>query len=315
MGQSLIRSYRQEARFETRSSSGPRALADALNLPHAPVLPTRAVCKSGLAFLELAGGPDVRSNAPILDDAFVMSLQLQACADFDLYVDGRLIEPREFEAGSIALFDLRTNLAVHCRDAFHAVALYIPRKALDKLAEEANAAPIEELRHEPGRAFQDPIARHLLLSIRPALAAPAQVGELFIDHLATTLATHVAHAYGGMRARTEKAGALARWQEQRAKELLEANITGRISLADLAQACELSIRHFTRAFRQSTGMSPHGWLVHLRIEKAKSLLATSRRVLADIALECGFSDQSHFARTFQRAVGLSPAAWQRLHRR
>jgi transcriptional regulator GlxA family with amidase domain len=196
------------------------------------------------------------------------------------------------------------------------VDLYIPRKSLDALAEDANSHPIDELRHEPGRALQDPVARHLLLTIKPALSASNHASELFVDHVAMALATHVAHTYGGMRARSDaKMGALAHWQERRAKELLAANLTGSVTLAELAKACDLSIRHFTRAFRVSTGVSPHAWLLRLRIEKAKGLLASSGRMLADIALDCGFADQSHFTRVFQRSVGVSPGAWQRVRRR
>lgn len=114
--------------------------------------------------------------------------------------------------------------------------------------------------------------------------------------------------------RVANAGTLARWQERRAKELIAANLTDNVTLADLAEACELSIRHFTRAFRGSTGTSPHAWLLHLRVEKAKQLLTSSRRMLADIALDCGFADQSHMTRAFQRSVGVPPGAWRRLHR-
>lgn len=312
-----MRGYSHSAQIERRESPGLRGITDSLNLQRAPVLQTSTACKSGLAFIELVSDRDhVGTTEPIRDDAFLIALQLQACPDFDLYADGRLIRPREFEAGAVAIFDLRANLAIDRRDPFHAVDLYIPRKSLDALADDANSPAIDELRHEPGKALRDPVARHLLLSIRPALAAPGQASELFVDHLAMALATHVAHTYGGMRARRDaKIGTLAHWQERRAKELLAANITGSIALADLAKACELSIRHFTRAFRGSTGLSPHGWLLQLRIEKAKHLLMSSRRMLADIALECGFADQSHFTRAFQRSVGSSPGAWQRMHRR
>lgn len=306
-----------EVPLERRESVGVRAIADALDLPSAPVLQTSTACKSGLAFLELAmSREDVGATGQVCDDAFLIALQLKACPDFDLYEDGRLIRPQQFEAGAVAIFDLRTKLATDLRDSFHAVDLYIPRKSLNALAEDANSRAIEELRHEPGKAMQDPVARHLLLTIRPALAAPDQASELFVDHLAMALATHIAHAYGGMRPRLEaNIGRLAPWQERRAKELLAANLTGGITLADLAKACELSIRHFTRAFRGSTGMSPNRWLQQLRIEKAKSLLIRPRRMLADVALECGFADQSHFTRVFQRAVGMSPGAWQRVRRR
>ena len=108
------------------------------------------------------------------------------------------------------------------------------------------------------------------------------------------------------------AGTLAGWQERRAKAMLAENINGNISLAHLAQECRLSVRHFTRAFRASTGVSAHTWLLRLRIEKAKTLLISSRRSLAEIALECGFADQSHMTRVFRRSIGLSPGAWRRL---
>jgi AraC family transcriptional regulator len=139
----------------------------------------------------------------------------------------------------------------------------------------------DDLNEEPGKALRDLVAN---------LLWPA---------------THEAHSHGGT---------LARWQERRAKELLAANLADGIALSDLASACRLSVRHFTRAFRGSTGMSPHAWLLHLRIEKAKALLTKSHRLLSEIALDCGFADQSHFSRTFKRSVGLSPGAWQRLYR-
>jgi AraC family transcriptional regulator len=110
-------------------------------------------------------------------------------------------------------------------------------------------------------------------------------------------------------------GKLAPWQKRRAKELLAANLAGGVTLGELASVCELSIRHFNRAFRESMGMSPHAWLVHYRVEKAKGLLTNSPRVLADIALDCGFADQSHFTRMFQRMTGISPGRRRRLYRR
>lgn len=300
-----------------REVSGVRGIADSLDLQHAPVLQTSIASRSGMAFIELASGPaHTGTTMPVADDAFLIALQLRACQDFDLYADGRLIRPRAFDAGAVAIFDLRTKLAMAHRDPFHAVDLYLPRKALDALAEDANAPTMDGLRHEPGRALHDPVARHLLLAIRPALAAREQASELFVDQLAVALATHVAQAYGGLHAGpVANTGTLARWQERRAKELIAANLAGHVTLAELATECGLSIRHFTRAFRGSTGMSPHAWLTQLRLEKARRLLAHSRRLLVDIALECGFSDQSHLTRVFQRHVGVAPGAWRRLHQR
>jgi AraC family transcriptional regulator len=319
-----------EARFPDREHAGSQVNTGPPKLQQAGTLNTSAACRSGMAFVELKRGPDpagkteripswgalLRTERSEGDDAFLIALQLEACRGFELYADGRLIRPRAFDAGAVAIFDLRMKLAMDRRDPFHAVDLYLPRKSLDAVAQDANSPPIDELFHEPGTGLMDPVARDLLLSVRPALSAPEQASELFVDYVALGLATHVAHTYGGMRARPcANIGALARWQERRAKELLAANLTGSITLAELAQACELSIRQFTRAFRGSLGMSPHAWLLQLRIEKAKGLLSGARGSLSQVALDCGFADQSHLTRTFRRSVGMSPGEWRRLHRR
>jgi AraC-like DNA-binding protein len=76
-------------------------------------------------------------------------------------------------------------------------------------------------------------------------------------------------------------------------------------------ACGLSVGHFARAFRQSTGLAPHAWLLRTRVERAKIMLRRPGASLALIAQACGFADQSHFTRVFSRQVGVSPAAWRR----
>ena len=85
-----------------------------------------------------------------------------------------------------------------------------------------------------------------------------------------------------------------------------------VSLSDLAGECHLSVSHFARAFRQSTGVSPHQWLLARRISKAKSLLQTSNLTLAEIATICGFSSQSHLNAAFKRDADMSPGRWRRL---
>jgi AraC-like DNA-binding protein len=107
-------------------------------------------------------------------------------------------------------------------------------------------------------------------------------------------------------------GGLAPWQARRAKELLNANLDGKLPLSQLAEECGLSTRHFARAFRQSTGVPPHRWLLSRRVERAKELLHDAALSLAEIALACGFADQSHFTRTFTTLVGLSPGLWRRM---
>jgi AraC family transcriptional regulator len=73
----------------------------------------------------------------------------------------------------------------------------------------------------------------------------------------------------------------------------------------------LSVSHFSRAFRRSMGAAPHNWLLTCRVEAAKEKLRDHRLTLSDVALACGFADQSHLTRVFTRIVGVSPGAWRR----
>ncbi len=107
-------------------------------------------------------------------------------------------------------------------------------------------------------------------------------------------------------------GGLAKWQERRAKELIAARLSDKLSVAEVAEACGLSISHFTRAFRKSTGLTPYQWLTERRIERAQGLLMRDVDLsLSEIAVACGFADQSHFTRVFKAVVGTSPGAFRR----
>ena len=83
------------------------------------------------------------------------------------------------------------------------------------------------------------------------------------------------------------------------------------SIAEIAAECGLSSSYFAKAFKQATGSPPHAWLAMKRIERAKQLLTGTNDDLAEIALACGFVDQSHLGRAFQKHEGCSPGRWRR----
>jgi AraC family transcriptional regulator len=123
---------------------------------------------------------------------------------------------------------------------------------------------------------------------------------------------HLAQTYGGLRpvARPGRGGH-APWQERRAKEVLSSNLDGSVPLKDVARECRLSVSHFSRAFRRTVGVAPHNWLLTRRVDVAKEKLRDRRLSLSDVALACGFADQSHLTRVFTGTVGVSPGAWRR----
>jgi len=83
-----------------------------------------------------------------------------------------------------------------------------------------------------------------------------------------------------------------------------------ITLIEMAQAVELSPTYFSRMFRQSTGETPHQFVLRNRIERAKEMLREAEARVLDVAVACGFKTQQHFARVFRRICGTSPTEYR-----
>ena len=93
---------------------------------------------------------------------------------------------------------------------------------------------------------------------------------------------------------------------RRATRFIEANLGQRMGLPKIAAAAGLSPFHFGRIFKQTTGLSPHQYLLERRISEAKQMLRAQRLSVAEIAAELGFYDQSHFSQVFKRNAGMTP---------
>jgi AraC family transcriptional regulator len=110
---------------------------------------------------------------------------------------------------------------------------------------------------------------------------------------------------------TCKVGGLSVRRAQRALSYIEANLGSKIGVAEMSALAGLSKSYFCRAFKRTLGASPMAYVSIRRIERAKALITCTSERLAEIALECGFVDQSHLNRKFCRIVGMSPGSWRR----
>ncbi len=239
-------------------------------------------------------------------------IQIHGKNSRELWLDGRPIKTEPLHAGGVVFHDLRQGPRFYFHDPLDSVNFHLPRKTLDAIADDANAPRISDLKFTPGVGVMDHVVGELTRLLLPAFDNPDQVSQLFADHISLALGTHIAHAYGGMRSvAAPSRGGLATWQERRAKELMSANLQRDVSIADVATECSLSAGHFARAFRRSTGLSPHQWLLQHRIDEAHGLLRDRRLSLAEIACACGFADQSHFTKAYTRLRGITPGAWRR----
>jgi AraC-like DNA-binding protein len=289
-------------------------LAEAFHLEHAPTLVTRTLRRARLAVTEVrCESEHFGMTSPIpRENAYLIALQMRACENHELWSDGRPMVVSPILGGETMIYDLRQSPVAYIDSAFCSLHFYVSKAMLDWIADDAGATRIEELDCTPGKRIDDPVVRTLASVVLPALLRPDEVNIALADHLLLAVAAHVAAMYGHMRLAQHVArGGLAAWQERRAKEMLTADLTAGISLSDLASECGLSVSHFTRAFRQTTGLPPHRWLLRQRVECAQVLLRNASLSLSEVALACGFADQSHFTRVFSGATGFAPGAWRR----
>jgi AraC family transcriptional regulator len=306
-----------------RANQSSEALADAYgrNLgtkygaEDAPAIVTRSLHSTEIAVTEICvHRPSGRLSDPIPRvDAYMICLMLRDIPNNAYWEDGRQVSAYSLRAGEVTIHDLKREPLAVIDKPIHSLLCYMPSAALNALADQANVPRISELRYKPGVGVFDETIRHIGLSLLPALQTPDQVSRLFTDHTTLALAAHCAQTYGGMQTLSRPLkGGLAPWQEKRSKEMLAGDLTGATPLHEIAQACGLSVSHFSRAFHKSTGLAPHAWLLQARVESAKAMLRSGDASLSAIARACGFADQSHFARVFTSRVGLSPGAWRKV---
>lgn len=132
-------------------------------------------------------------------------------------------------------------------------------------------------------------------------------GRLFAEHLGIILAVHLFRHYSESTWRpTPVKGGLGARRLRRVIDYVEAHLGEDLSLTTLAAVAERSLHHFGEAFRQSTGVPPHRFVMIRRIERAKILLLTTDMTIAQISLAVGFASQSHFAVKFRETTGIAP---------
>lgn len=156
----------------------------------------------------------------------------------------------------------------------------------------------------------DPLVHGIGLSLKAELESGNLGGRLYADSLCTTLFNHLLRHYTTEVAvlPTPERG-LPRYRLRRVMEYVEAYLDRDLALAELAAIAQLSPNYFTRLFKQSTGLTPHQYVIQQRVERAKRLLHEGKSTIADVALSVGFAHQSHLNRHFKRWVGVTPKAF------
>jgi AraC family transcriptional regulator len=247
------------------------------------------------------------------EKAFSVSVHLRppdSTNGWGTWLDGRFHRVTEWHAGGIQIFDMESEPVALRTSGFDSVHVYIPRFVLNRFSDENGQTRIRDLHCIAGT--RDDVILHWARMMLPFTDRPLQLPRLVIDEMIMMFCAHLARTYQDRNNPPEVVtGGLAVWQQDRAIELLNEHLDGGIALSVLAAECGLSPGRFMRAFKNSFGVPVRRYLLHSRIQAAKSALLHSDKSLLKVALEVGFTDQPAFNRSFREIVGTSPGKWRR----
>ena len=160
-------------------------------------------------------------------------------------------------------------------------------------------------------AQNDPLIHQLGLQLKGEVETGGLGGRLYADAIANLMAIHLFNNYATTKPQIKSyTDGLPLYKLKIVKEYIEAHLERALSLDELAQVTNMSVGHFSRLFKQSTGYTPHQYLIRRRVKRAKELLRHKQLSIADVAYQVGFANQGHLNYHFKRCTGITPKAMQ-----
>lgn len=189
------------------------------------------------------------------------------------------------------------------------IDLFVERATLTRAAHECvNTDQIELV---PQLKLRDPLISHMGLALLAELEAAGADSRLYAESMATALCVHLLRRYSSRQQQLKDyTGGLPKYKLRQVVSYIHENLDQNLTLAELSAVVQMSPHYFASLFKQSTGLTPHQYVIKSRIEKAKQLLVRRDLTLVEICQEVGFESQSHFTRVFRKHTTTTPKVYR-----
>ena len=214
-----------------------------------------------------------------------------------------------YQPGSVFLTGPGEMPARHSKGEVEFLAMEVAPKLVLWAADELVATRSFEVQRL--WAARDEQLRYIMLTLHSELLANCPSGRLFGEYMGLSFATALLtnHSTNPNRLSQDRRG-LSPYKLRQITEYIGDNLSNTLSLVEMANLLQMGPCHFARAFKESTGWSPHQYVLRRRVEHALQMLKETRTNLADIAYDLGFSSQGHFTTVFSKVVGVSPSSYR-----
>jgi len=191
-----------------------------------------------------------------------------------------------------------------CEQTFELFVIELSPTMFTRVLQEDAPATVE-LRDQV--SVRDPQIFSIGAALQMEVSAGCPSGRLYAELLGAALTAYLARHYCTWPASVrEVRGGMPEFRLRQTIDYIEANLTGELRLEEMAENVQMSPYTFGRLFTQTTGLTPHQYVLRARIKEAKRRLREGKSTIADISLQLGFSDQSHFTRVFHKITGVTP---------
>jgi AraC family transcriptional regulator len=239
-----------------------------------------------------------------LDDSFVQRR-----------LDGK-DEEGEVARHSIYIVSPGTNKSIQLGRQTDLLHVFVNPALIDEVASEIAQKTMRNVLLNPLFNKTDAELGYLLRAIKRSLAETDNASPLKMDYLSRALCADLLEKYalepverGDFRPMLE---GLSRRQIALMQDYLESNLAQDVRISDLASLCGVSVTAFSSRFKASKGMTPYQYLIQVRLEKGKQLLAEGKLPISEIAIACGFTDQAHFTKVFGQRTGFRPSEYRKM---
>jgi AraC family transcriptional regulator len=217
------------------------------------------------------------------------------------------------DPGTINLTPPRVEGTWEARASSRAVVVVIRPEFVSRAIEEYWGADSSKVEIEKQFLIRDPVIEAITVNLAREAAGGSPEGRLYAETGCEFLAHHLIYRYSNLSPTPPRSmGGLSSRRLRLVLEYIESTLGQPIKLRELAALAGISARHFERAFRQSTGSSPHGYVMDRRLHSARDLLINRPELpIEQIALRLGFSSSSHFSSAFRRQTRLTPTDFRK----
>ena len=231
-------------------------------------------------------------------------------AEFEGPTSGGTVSTYTKPPGALTFFPIGEIPPTRLRSRSELTSCAVNEELVESIRLEVDGYRSHELLYRSG--LRDDAAERIVALLAIEMESGGLSGSLYAESLIRALVCrYIVLASEGAQSTLPAVGAMHPRLLKRLREWMEENAHRDISLSAMAKETKYSSTHLLRIFRASTGLTPHQYLIDLRIERAQRLLRKRDARLIDVAIECGFSSQAHLTSAFKARRGMTPGQYQR----